>query len=626
MFDAVSAKKAVIKELNTKNAGTELVESWKQAARDERANIFGARQRVMNELSQGKLVLAPPQEAADNKTVEQHYNACMHEIRENANTQVVEQWKCEAIENRRLIFAARHEMMSELAGKTVESLKKAELSPVEQHKACMTELATKAEPVPAWKQAQRDTITSTLHHKKQVVHEISTTARQLKSNTTLAAKHSRVMSELRTVEVEGWKQAIRSSHAQPMLAKHATLVELVESSVALKPVCSARAATISALNKQTIPAWKERIARVHREQVERRRAVICDIAERKFSLKKVANRRELLVEIRAAYNIPESTSFVEGWRQVGRDARAAAQEAKRNCMVSLEQEKVVLKSSSASNSHSQLHKACMQQIRGEMLESWKERVQAVRKNAIEGKRALCQEILAGKITLASSKSVQSKKLAVMAELRAESNSPVEAWKEAERNQRALQLGAKQLMHIEFGKKKSALKQTESIESCKLAVMQAIRCKQAQHIPAWQEAERAERANVQNARNAVMCQVRGEHKLEPTQTMQEIKRAVLSDIRRHQQPLEAWREAERTAQAGIYDNKRALVLAISNGVSSLENKRSQADLKDALLREIRAVGKSSVVPAWKEAKMQLRTQVLKNKVQLNAQICALTLKN
>merc|ERR1719219_2441625 len=270
----------------------------------------------------------------------------------------------------------------------------------------------------------------------------------------------------------------------------------------------------------------------------------------------------------------------------------------------------------------------MQQIRGDVnvLEAWKERVQAVRKNAIEGKRALCQEITAGVKTLASSKNVQRNKLAVMAQLREVSNSPVEAWKEAERNQRALQLGAKQLMHVEFAKKSVALKQTETIESCKLAVMQAIRSKQAAHIPAWQEAERAERANVQNARNAVMCEVReATHKLDSTQSMQQMKRAVLADIRRHQQPLEAWREAERIEQASIYDNKRALVLAISNGVSSLENKRSQTDLKDALLREIRAVGKSQVL-AWKEAKMQLRTQVLKNKVQLNAQICALTLKN
>merc|ERR1719219_279871 len=259
----------------------------------------------------------------------------------------------------------------------------------------------------------------------------------------------------------------------------------------------------------------------------------------------------------------------------------------------------------------------MQQIRGDVnvLEAWKERVQAVRKNAIEGKRALCQEITDGLKTLASSKNVQRNKLAVMAQLRATSNSPVEAWKEAERNQRALQLGAKQLMHVEFAATKSvALKQTETIESCKLAVMQAIRSKQAAHIPAWQEAERAERANVQNARNAVMCEEReATHKLDSTQSMQQMKRAVLADIRRHQQPLEAWREAERMQQASIYDNKRALVLAIGNGVSSLENKRSQTDLKDALLREIRAVGKSgaAVVPAWKEAKMQLRTQVLKN---------------
>merc|ERR1711981_836801 len=449
----------------------------------------------------------------------------------------------------------------------------------------------------------------------------------LKNNDSITTKHEKVMSEI-CGPVEAWKQSIRNKLSRPLINKHQVNAEICEGDFNLKSTKSARAQTLEAIKSRNCdsftPEWKEKIASQYATAIVNKHATVCDIAERKFTLKKIANHRELLIEIRAAYNIPESTSFVEAWKQVGRDQRAKAFAAKKNCMVSLEQEKVTLKKATRGQAGS-LHAACMNAIRTQPVEAWKLKVAAIRVAAIEGKTAICQEIKKADFNLKHSKNVQANKSVCLAELRRVMKSEVEAHNEARRSQHATQLGNKHLMHLQFASCKNqaaSLKTTKTVEQTKLDVMQAIRCVKSQQIPAWIEQERAERANVQNARTAVMSQLRSnKNKLENTQTLEQVKSAVLSEIRRHQEPLEAWKEAARGEQAQLYSNKRAVILAIGNNVSSLENKKSQVDLKDELLKQIRAVGKNAV-PAWKEARMQVRTQVMKNKIQLNAQICAL----
>jgi len=198
---------------------------------------------------------------------------------------------------------------------------------------------------------------------------------------------------------------------------------------------------------------------------------------------------------------------------------------------------------------------------------------------------------------------------------------VEAWKETERNTRAKQISAKHFMFAEMKAKKStSLKSTKTTEQKKIDVLKQLREKTTEQLPAWQEAERVERANVQNHHHAMICELSTTNKkevIENVQPINEIKRAVLSEIRR-KLPVEGWKEQERIQQASLYNNRRAVVEEIGSG--KVTNNRSQVDLKEAMLKEIRSKG-AFPVPEWKENRMGQRLQVLKNKTLLNQQICS-----
>merc|ERR1711972_1198309 len=161
------------------------------------------------------------------------------------------------------------------------------------------------------------------------------------------------------------------------------------------------------------------------------------------------------------------------------------------------------------------------------------------------------------------------------------------------------MGMNQLISV----KKSNLKKTESIEQTKTSP-----------VPEWQETERIERSKVQNNRNLVLSELRSVKKpvLGETKSLEQVRMQICKDIRARREPIEAWKEKEREMQTELYNNKRTVMQAIANGVNCIGNKRNQAELKDALMLEIRSKGEF-VVPEWKEKRMAVRAKVLKNKV-------------
>merc|ERR1712127_1014789 len=125
-------------------------------------------------------------------------------------------------------------------------------------------------------------------------------------------------------------------------------------------------------------------------------------------------------------------------------------------------------------------------------------------------------------------------------------------------------------------------------------MQAIRAKSnASPVPEWQETERIERPKVQNQRNLVLSHLRSvKPVLGETKSLEQVRIQLCKEIRALK-PIEAWKEKEREVQAGLYVDRRMVMQAIANGVSSVENKKSQAELKDAMLIEIRSKGEFAV---------------------------------
>merc|ERR1712110_385863 len=317
MFDAVCAKQALIKQINSKPSN--MVENWKQSARDSRAEILGNRKRVMDQISFDNIKLTPCKPSDSETTIEAKYNVCMSELKEKAGKQVVEAWKSKAIESRRLIFATMHSVVAEI--KTNKTLINCEIR----------EFNFK------------------LNSDKNAVEQFNLMLDQIRS------------------PVEAWKQA--------------------------------KADNFSAL-------------------IQTRKSVLCDISEKNYSLKKVANRRALLADIRAAYNIPESWTFCEAWKENIRNEKSKVLLAHKHCMVSVEQGKVSLKKTKNFTRKEQLQ-ACLAMIRTEPVEAWKQKIQESRINTIENKKLVLSEILGFKTSELKivENSVQNRKLAVNSEIK-----------------------------------------------------------------------------------------------------------------------------------------------------------------------------------------------------------------
>ena len=94
--------------------------------------------------------------------------------------------------------------------------------------------------------------------------------------------------------------------------------------------------------------------------------------------------------------------------------------------------------------------------------------------------------------------------------------------------------------------------------------------------------------MQNKRHALICDISESASKLKLASVRDVKRDVLCDIRKNE-PIEAWREAERKQQSDLYNAKREISEQISNGTPKMQlaNKRKQVDLKTELVKEVRA---------------------------------------
>lgn len=621
MFDAVCAKQAVIKQLTSRS--TEMVENWKQSTRDSRAEILGNRKRVMDQISFDTIKLTPCKPTDSESTIEAKYSLCMQEIKEKSQTPVVEAWKSKAIESRRLIFATMHNIVAEI------KTQKINLKPTKKinRQDLMEDLKTQVEKQPEWKAKITTQKTEAIRNKNLVNCDIREFKFELNSTKNQVQKFNAVLEQIR-VPTESWKNKSRAAIADPHKNLKLVVAEISENNFSLASTKNPREQLMMAIRKNNeVEAWKQTKADNFSKHVQARRAVLCDISEKNFALKRIANRQALLAQVRAAYNIPESWTFLESWKENIRNQKSKILIAHKNCMVSLEQfNKINLKPTQQSTRKEQL-RACLENIRKEPVEAWKQKVQESRVSTYENKKALNSEISGFNVSSLKpvEKSVQARKLEVNEEIKSKFERSIESWKQKQMDNKSVQFYNKHLMMNQLiSVKKSNLKKTESIEQTKTSLMAAIRAKtNTSPVPEWQETERIERSKVQNNRNLVLSELRSVKKpvLGETKSLEQVRMQICKEIRARREPIEAWKEKEREIQTELYNNKRTVMQAIANGVNCIGNKRNQADLKDALMLEIRSKG-AFVVPEWKEKRMAVRAKVLKNKVALNVAICAL----
>jgi hypothetical protein len=278
------------------------------------------------------------------------------------------------------------------------------------------------------------------------------------------------------------------------------VAEIAENKFSLASTKNPREELMMAIRSHEIEAWKQTKADNFSKHVQARKSVLCDISEKNFSLKKIPNRQALLTQIRAAYNIPESWTFLESWKENTRNQKSKILIAHKNCMVSLEQlkGKFNLKPTQQSTRKEQLQ-ACLENIRKEPVEAWKQKVQQSRISTFENKKALNSEISGFELSSLKpvKKSVQARKMEINEEIKSKFGKSIESWKQQQMNNKAVQFYNKHLMMDQLiSVKKSNLKKTESIEQTKTSLMAAIRAKTpTSPVPEWKEKRMAVRAKV-----------------------------------------------------------------------------------------------------------------------------------
>jgi len=624
--DAIHAKQLLVNQLNKKNQEVTFLESWKQDARRERAAIYANRRRMLDQLTYSPHELRATKISDKPATIEAQYKACLEQLKVQAGTQTIESWKQTAVEERRLIFATHHHICAEIKT-TKPTLKKQEKSKIQLKTAMLNEI-NKQNPQPEWKHKEMVQRREAYEQRAQVICDIREnvqTVKQLRPCNDLLSQRKRVMEDVRAfTTVESWKQALRERLAAPKMRKHLMLAELRQGKVELVKTADARDELLAdirrvSLNAEVVPEWKVRACEQRKTALKAQRLTCLAICDGVAELKKIPNHARLMEQIRRATSTKETVA-VEGWRQHARDIMSSALRAKHATLVALVQHRPLLKRNATVQ-----RQALMDAIRSEPVPAWKAAIQAQRVAAMQAKHRLNAEITAKK-TLTSRASAPEQKRSAMAEIRARGAQPLEAWREQAREQRAMQLGHQLLVHIELlSKQRVHLKATRSVEASKCAVLAQIRAQDP--LPAWVEAEREMRATaLHNKCNMISAlgKTKPSSTLKTTKSLEQTKLAVLSDIRRCREPLEAWKEEERAHVSDKFLKKRQLNAEIAASKTALKrglkNFHKQCDLKELALKEIR-LALDNVVPVWKEMRMAKRSEAIKNKVELNFAILA-----
>merc|ERR1712226_379676 len=101
-------------------------------------------------------------------------------------------------------------------------------------------------------------------------------------------------------------------------------------------------------------------------------------------------------------------------------------------MVSVEQGCKVTLRKTKNNTRKEQLQACLNLIRTEPVEAWKQKIQESRTNTIENKKIVLSEILESETSNLKivENSVQNRKLAVNSEIKSKFNNSVEGWKQA----------------------------------------------------------------------------------------------------------------------------------------------------------------------------------------------------
>jgi len=673
-------KAKVISQLheNSHDLG-EFVEAWKQESRNKKHQVYQARHNLMSELE--AFERKPANLDLSNKSDEELKKMAMEEIRNKRRVKsksggdfsIIEEWRQKVIEKKVEILANRNQVLSQIRGKRSKITKM--LNPIEKKKASteteqksalladirktVTEANQKSKKsnleidvIPAWKEHQNNQKRNTFENKRNVLSELSTVDKKelLQTVCDILTIRAKFLDSIRNLDkeqevVESWKQENRNQISNPMILKQQMMNSILTENNKLKSTQEPRTAILEAIaakNDDELEMkedWKVKNNKQRTEALKNKHNIVCDIIEKKGEkcLNKEANRENMLEQVRnvALQKCPNGKNIptVEAWKQSIRNEKSNLIMAKKRVLIDVETPAKACKVlKPLEKSDLERHTELMNDLRTQaVLPSWKVNVNNERISTIQNKNKISNEILENKFLninlLKNVNTVQDNKVNLMKDVRSKFGNQLEAWKETEKEVRAVTIGNKNVVHEDIlsKTKETTLKQTKNQTELKSDALKELRMKADMSVPKWKEDLLDEQCKIKGNRNEMICEIRemGDSKLNnknlvKTLSFNEQKSKCLSEIRRCN-PIPAWKEEINNEKAEFYSARRGVNFDISQGKFNLENCKSQSELRQDCLRQIRLLNTERVTPVWKEAKLEKRAKVFTNKQMLNRAI-------
>lgn len=653
-------KMQIINQIN-KNSN-QFIEEWKHENRSKKALILANRQQVLQDICD-KIVVLSKIEANKQQNLTKNENkneanrkAMLDQLRSNANNEIYEDWKIQAIDNKRRILDNRHAILtciSENDKKNLKSVKKSK-SDIKNELLCAIRKNNSNECLPNWKENEFNQKRISIENKNELLLEIEKEKKEndfkkviKNKDDSFITSRSNLLNSIRdnsNLIVESWKQENRNKISSPMLNRQLILNDLTKTPL-LKSTSNPRTQLLNSLNTseplEKLENWKNIIIKQRSDAIQNKNKINCEIYEANKNMKtlieKTSNRAHLLEEIRQITQENDkirSIDIVEGWKQDFRNEKSRNFINKRMVIVDLlsDDKKKLKRTMSENDKYTNL----LNSIRTEPIPAWKQRINNDRVKTIQNKKEINTKIEENSKNLNKNKNQILNKQKLMSEIRQNSGNFTEGWKEEIKNDIAGTIGNKELIKqdlIDFNSKKrtnsgSGLKNNKDQIGLKNEMLKELRYIKNNTLPNWREQELEFNSRIQGSRQVMLAEITNSKNLQNlkrTSSSCQIRNNVLADIRRGC-PIPSWQEIQRIQLANIYNNKRAIMTDIvdKNFKDLLENSKTLPELKCQVLKDIRNKNVDGIVPLWKEDIMSKRAQPYINKVLLNHSINALKL--
>jgi hypothetical protein len=522
---------------------------------------------------------------------------------------------------------------------------------------------TSPELVEAWKQTYRTNKAALINTKREYLLDILSFEMEKFQNNKIDFSNKsaeeikfcamkEIKEKSKAVVTEEWKNKIIEEKVAILGDRHRVLAEIAgkkctknaikglkQTAMVESTSDDQRGAVLASIRKRAandesadiIPAWKETLLTQKRLAYQNKRNLLSEYEAAKNTKFQnvlensdnfITKRAKLMENIRTHPN-GQDNGIVEAWKQENIKKITDPVIFKQNMLMDLitKNHKALVCTKDARELLIDSLKTA-EDVEHEPVEAWKVNNNKIRVEAIKNKNAIVCDInekLGGLRSTGLTK--EANRTNLLSEIRQTANqksksAPItEAWKQKDRDVKANLIIAKKLLLVDVEQPKAkALKSLKSVEKSEsqkhFELMQEIR---TEKIPAWKEENMSIRMNAIMNKNFLNNEIKvAATNLKNTKSVQENMKNLMQDIRTKSGNFtEAWKETENNTRAVSIGCKSLINHEIVNNRPSLNQTKSQSQLKQETLKELRLKA-DNTIPEWKEEILDSAVEIRGNR--------------